>query len=473
MDIRSLARNAFVAFAAQGVAMCVSVITTLLVPKVLGVEQYGYWQLFIFYSSYVGFCHLGLNDGVYLINGGLTRDEINKRSVSSQFAVGLVFQLVISLVVLLVLWEVDLGSERSFVLSCTMAYMVVKNAASYFGYVFQAMNETVLYSRSCILERLSFLVPMGILLISRVDSFPLYVVSYLAAGVIQLIYCLWFGRDILAVGVDSPGAAIGDALASVRVGARLMLANIASQLVLGAARFVIDAAWGIEAFGQLSLSLSMVNFFLAFVTQASMVLFPALRQSGVEEQTRFYRAARDGMTLLFPVVYLLYWPMRWLIGLWLPQYAGSLAFFAYLLPICVFDSKMNISCTTLFKVRREESTLFKVNFATTLASTLGTLVGAYVVGSVYAVIAAVTVSIIGRSVASELLLTRRLEVASNPRLMVGELAVTVVFVFAASALTTGSAVTLFCVALGVYITVNLPVLLSLIDSLKSVNHKRG
>lgn len=44
-----------VAFFAQGVSMCLSILQKLLVPKMLGVEQYGYWQLYIFYISYVGF----------------------------------------------------------------------------------------------------------------------------------------------------------------------------------------------------------------------------------------------------------------------------------------------------------------------------------------------------------------------------------------------------------------------------------
>lgn len=42
MDFKAIAKNASVAFLAQGVSMCVSILTTLLVPKVLGVEEYGY-----------------------------------------------------------------------------------------------------------------------------------------------------------------------------------------------------------------------------------------------------------------------------------------------------------------------------------------------------------------------------------------------------------------------------------------------
>lgn len=70
MNYRALASNMATAFLAQGVSFLASVAMSLLVPKVLGVTAYGYWQLFVFYTSYSGFFLLGLNDGIYLIRGG-------------------------------------------------------------------------------------------------------------------------------------------------------------------------------------------------------------------------------------------------------------------------------------------------------------------------------------------------------------------------------------------------------------------
>ena len=37
----------------------VSSLVVLILPKIMGVEEYGYWQLYIFYLSYAGFVHLG------------------------------------------------------------------------------------------------------------------------------------------------------------------------------------------------------------------------------------------------------------------------------------------------------------------------------------------------------------------------------------------------------------------------------
>lgn len=451
MNYRTLAINAGTAFLAQGVAMALSIIQTLLVPKLLGSTQYGYWQLFLFYQSYVGFAHFGLNDGIYLIKGGQHRDIIDKRSVNSQFTFGVLFQLVLAAIIVVVALSGGFGPDREFVIVCTGIFLVIQNAATYLMYILQAMNETRRSSYSTIVERLTFLVPLVVLLVVRYNSYQPFVISYIFSSVVQLAYCSWFCRDFFRAGLEPVQQATGEAWDSIRVGFKLMVANIASQLVLGIARFAIDAAWGIDTFGELSLSLSLVNFFLAFVSQASMVLFPALRQVELAEAKGFFVNVRDTMSLFFPLIYVLYYPMVWILSWWLPKYANSFVYFVLLIPVCVFDSKMNICCTTFFKVLRKEGTLLKVNVCTCAVSAVLTLLGVYGLGSIFWVIGGVVVAIVGRSLWSETRLTCELAVPSDRAITVGELALTVVFVATAFMLPSFVALGCYCVAYAVFL----------------------
>ena len=145
MNYSSIARNTMIAFAAQFISLSVSVVMSLLVPKIVGVADYGYWQLFMFYTTYSGFFHLGLNDGVYLINGGLSRDEIDKSSIKSQYIFGACFQAVICLGITLASLPLVDDANRLFVIASFALYTVVYNLTSYLGFVFQAMNETKLF----------------------------------------------------------------------------------------------------------------------------------------------------------------------------------------------------------------------------------------------------------------------------------------------------------------------------------------
>lgn len=322
------------------------------------------------------------------------------------------------------------SSERVFVVVMTAIYLVLQNLATFMMNELQCMNETKKSSFSTIVERLAFLAPLLVLLFLKIDIFYPYVFAYTVSTLVQLAYCAWHMRDFWGAEWLGFKKAAQLGWSSIRIGFPMMLANVMSMLILGIGRFFIDARWGIETFGRLSLALSLVSFFLAFVSQASMVLFPSLRQASHEEVRGFYHAARDAMGLLFPAVYALYFPMVWLLAFWLPDYANTFTYLIFLLPICVFDSKFNITGVTYFNVLRRERVMLAVNVGSACASLVLTIVAAYVIGSVFAVIAVMTIVIIARGMWTEFYMNRLVGVPLSP-IGAAELVLTVEFVAAA------------------------------------------
>ena len=430
MNKTAILQNMSVAFLAQGVSMALSIIQTLAVPKLLGLEQYGYWQLYIFYVSYVGFFHLGITNGVYLTTGGQSRNEMDKPAIKSQMIFGATYQAMMAVVIVVLSSFIQSGGERVFVVLMTTIYLVLQNLATFMMDELQCMNETKKSSFSTIIERLAFLVPLLVLLVLRVDSFYPYVFAYTSSTLVQLFYCAWHLRDFWSAEWLGFRRAACLGWESIKIGFPMMLANVMSMLILGIGRFFIDAQWGIETFGRLSLALSLVSFFLAFVGQASMVLFPSLRQASKHEVRSFYEAARDAMGLLFPAVYALYFPMAWVLTLWLPDYSSTFVYLIFLLPICVFDSKFNITGVTYYNVLRRERVMLAVNVAAACASLLLTLVAVHAVGSVFAVIAVMTIVIVARGMWSELYMNRLVGVSANT-VGVAELVLTVEFMLVA------------------------------------------
>ncbi|GDZ35167.1 hypothetical protein MCC02031_18660 [Bifidobacteriaceae bacterium MCC02031] len=165
-----------------------------------------------------------------------------------------------------------------------------------------------------------------------------------------------------------------DSIASVRVGIKLMLANLSSMLILSIARVVIDSVWGIETFGQFSLSLQLITFILSFLSQVAMVLFPSLKTVDEERQEEIYADIRDKLDLILPLALIGYYPAYFTLNLWLPTYSIGLRSLYLLLPICIFDGKMQILFTTFFKILRRERQLFIVNFLAVGFSLIATIV---------------------------------------------------------------------------------------------------
>lgn len=434
IEARKLAGYVGFAFVAQGFALCVSFIMSFFVPKILGTQEFGYWQLFIFYSNYVSLLQFGLNDGIYLIYGGRTRDELDLPTIRAVFRANLLFQLLVAAVIMVCAVCLIDNQSRMQVLIATGLYAFLFNVTYFIGFLFQATNEVKKYSVSQVIDRLFFLIVLVFLIVVRVDSFVPYVAAFLFGRCVAFGYAIIAGRDFIW-GPRAREGVMKECLRDMRVGIKLTFANMASLLVLGIFRFVVDAQWSIEVFGQFSLALTLVSFFLTFISQISMVLFPTLRRVRKEDLAHFFQSVSGLLAAIMPIAYIIYTPMAIVLSYWLTAYGDALRYFALLLPICVFDSRMSILGTTILKVARKETFLLVLNCATVLLSFILALVGAVILHDLRAMCLFAVVSVAARALVAEVSLSKNLglPIASHISLLIGELALACIFIAVNSA----------------------------------------
>lgn len=405
-DLKQIFGNLSYAFIAQAISLVLSMLMALIIPKLLDVESYAFFQLFIFYSTYVGIFHFGMTDGVYLNYGGKNYNELDKSLLASQLRIMILLQFFIALgIILFSIYKLD-NTDRKFVLIATAIYILVANISWFFGFVFQAVNYTRRYSVSVIISKVTYIIFIGISIIVKPNNYHIFILLFVLAQIFALVYCLIIGKDIAFAKSVPFKKSIKAFFANAKVGSNLLFANIASLLILGSGRLVVDKAWGISTFGKFSFALSLSGFFLQFINQVSMVLFPALRRIKEDEIKKIYNLLSKAMGLILPIIYLVYTPVNIILGIWLPQYKDSLIYLAILLPICIFDSKMNLLCITYLKVLRKEKVLLWLNVATMVLSFILSFIGVYLIKSIYMVVLFMVFSIAFRSVVSELYLSK-------------------------------------------------------------------
>lgn len=401
---KTFIKNLLYAFSAQAISLLLSIIMSMFVPKMLGKVEFGYWQLFLFYTSYSGFLAFGLNDGLYLKYGGKDYDDLNHGLIGSQIKVNILMQCLLGLIIVGVIIKILGDTERRFVWCATIVFSVVSNLNAYIGYVFQAVNQTKKFSISTIIEKIVFLFIVILLMLFECEKFIPFVVLYIFAKLLSLSYSAYQGRKMLSSSFSPLFQTLKEMVANMKVGLFLMFANIASMLVLGIGRTIIDTVWGIKAFGEFSLSLSLCNFALTFITQVSMVLFPVLRSINDEEVKNFYVICRKAISLLLPIVFIAYIPVQMLLSWWLPEYKDSLYILGMLLPLCTYDGKMNLLCSTYFKVFHREKKLLSVNIIATCISFVLAVVGGFGIRNINFVVFGMVFAIAIRSILSEIIL---------------------------------------------------------------------
>lgn len=352
--------NLAYAIVAQGIGLLSSILTSLVLPKFLGVEDYAYWQLFLLYSSYSGFALLGLNDGIYLRLGGKKYSEIDHGELKAQQCIVVASQLAVALCCFVGIALGDFESYRGLVLVLCVFFGLILNLTQCLRYVFQCTNLTRISSMADLIAKGFFLIFMGTVLILGAKASLPFILGYIACQAIAFAYVLVCARETLFAKA-SFGGALRTCFADVKAGMKIMVAYYADSLIVGFTRMMTDWHLGLAAFGRLSLSFSLTNFVLAFIGQVSMVVFPVLKRLDPSEQAEKYATIRLLLHTVLPLVYLLYVPAKIILGFWLPDYEASFVYLALTMPLCVYSCKANLLFNTYMKMGRHEGTLCAIN----------------------------------------------------------------------------------------------------------------
>ncbi len=349
-----LVRNISYSVAANLVSFLVGVAVVLLVPKLVGVEEYGYFQLFLFFIGYVGFFHFGWADGIILRYAGERWEALDRARFSGQIHCFLVFEIALWGLFCLASWLFFAEGSRLFVLLCTGAGAVMVLANTFLRFILQATNRIREYAVLTLLERLVYLVAVLATLAAGGRKFEYFILAYLLSQAMTLVVCVYFCRALVFARAECWQAVKAEARTCVIVGSKLMVANVASFLILGVLRFGIERAWGVVTFGKVSLLLSVVSILFVFVNAVSTVLLPALRGESMERLKTLYLPLRCGLSWLLLAGFACAWPLQVVAAFWLPAYSDVLQYLPLVLPVCLYESLVSLVTGTYLKVLRME-----------------------------------------------------------------------------------------------------------------------
>lgn len=396
-------------FLANGVNTMISLILVLFVPKVLGVKEYSYWQLYLFYASYVGFFHFGWADGVYLRFGGKKYVELDKKVFHTQFWLLTITEIIIAFVIGISAVCFVSDADKEITLIATGVCCVAQLPRTFLQYVLQTTDKIADYAKNFLLEKLIYAILVVLLLLIGVRDFRVLIGADLCARSFTLILLVHECNDIVR-GIDLQWReGIKEAWANISVGSKLMFASIASMLLTGVVRFAIENQWSVEVFGRVSLTITASNLLMIFINAVSIVMYPILKNLSEERYAEVYIQFRN--MLMVPVLGLLliYYPAKVILSWWLPQYAESLRYMALLFPMCVFESKMSMLVNTYFKALRKEKELMKINWITLGVTVIFTGITVYVLENLVLAIATLPVVMALRCLLGEIYLSKCLD----------------------------------------------------------------
>ncbi len=390
--------------------LAISTLTTLIVPKLIGVEEYGLWQLFNFYLVYVGFFHLGWIDGIYLRYGGLKYEDLDKKSFFSQFISFFVFQFIIAIVVLLMTFILVEDRDRTFIFYMIALNIITVNVYYFFVYILQATNQIVEYAVSNMMNRIIFIILIVGQLVIGYRSYELMIASDLIAKIISLVYVMWLCRSILTLKITEYSLNFKEIYANINVGSKLLLANLISNLNIGIVRLGIERSWDVLTFGKISLTLSISNILLIFINGVATIIYPIFRRITLEKLADMYKVIRDLLTAISFTLLIFYYPAQLILSAWLPQYSESLIYMTLLLPMVIYEGKISLLINTYLKTLRKEKMMLRVNIISLVFSFSMTIVTTILFRNLNFAVLTILLVQVFRSILSEIYLSRQLNI---------------------------------------------------------------
>lgn len=412
---------------ANGINMLVSIVLVLIVPKILGVMEYSYWQLYVFYTSYVGFFHFGWADGIYLRFGGKKYEELDKSYFATQFWLMAFLEVFIAVLIGLFAVFFIVDSDKQFILTITGVCCIVQIPRTLLQYLLQTTNRISDYAKNYMLEKAIYAVLVLTILFLGVTNYRVLLYADLFARTCTLLLLCYSCRDIVIHSITRVIQGVKEAWLNITIGVKLLFANIASLLITGIVRFAVENQWSVETFGKVSLTMTVSNMLMIFINAVSVVMYPILKNTEEKKLPAIYSTLRT--TLMVPVLGMLavYYPAKVLLSMWLPQYEESLRYMALLFPMCVFESKMSMLVNTYLKALRKEKVIMTANWITVALTVIITGITVYVMKNLTLAIASLALLLGARCMISESVLARSLNIAVYKD-MIWEFSLAVLFI---------------------------------------------
>lgn len=400
-------KNTVYVFFAQMVSYGLSFLTSFILPGFLGVTPYAYYQVYVFYTSYVGLLHFGFADGIYLRFGSFDYSKFPKKLFRSFILFLTTFDFIILLFFIFIA-SVEKDPCKRFAYYFSALNIVVINLNTLFNYINQISGRIKKYSFVVVAEKVQIIIAIILLIFAKQINFKYVIAVDFIAKLIVLLINIYNCRELIFGKRVHLKSALPECFENFNVGIKLMLANFMGMLVMGLGKFILEKFGTVSDFGLYSFAVSSTNLAMMFVTSVSMILYPILCRIDKNNLPRLFSMLNQLLCSIIFVMLLMYYPLIFVVHHWLTKYVPILNYLYLLFPIVIMSSKMELLINTFYKSLREEKAMLKANMSSVIMFLVIAVPIFFYNRSILTIVWATLITFVWRCYASEIYLKKRM-----------------------------------------------------------------
>lgn len=363
----SFFKNISMVFSSNIILLISGMLTSFLIPLISSVEDYGYWQIFSYYSGFLGMFMLGFNDGMNLRYAGNKLEELDSNLFKFFFRIVLILSLFWSLLTFIFINSMSFSEERLFIFTVLSFSIIIFNIHGFTAHLNQMTLRFKQYSISNMLERVLLVTSFPLIYLLTERKFYVFILVDLICKIIAMIYGLWTVRSLFLKKESKKDSDYNrnflksEVLENFKSGFPLMAGTILSSLVTTTPRIVVENFYSITEYGVFSLGYSTLNIAIQVIVASSAVFYPTLRKMDNDKHGTIYQSMKFIVLLVGLFSLLLYYIIYILIQLIFKDYVGVLEYLYLLFPIIIFQSFNSLVVSNFARLLRAEKQFFLNN----------------------------------------------------------------------------------------------------------------
>lgn len=342
----------------SGVLLLSGILTNLIVPKIMGVVNYGYYKIFILYGTYIALTHMGIVDGILLKYGGKSLNKYDLILIRSYLRVLFYFSVAIAIVLIIIALYIFKGYIRWIILFLGMQ-VIISNLFYYLQYLTQALMRFKTFSFFNILQALLNISSTTVIYILKkigylsILSYKIYIPIYLLIYSIILLGYLINLKDLVFGKVKSFFQVNNDIWNLIKIGFPVTVSYQIATLVFNIDNQFISMFFSTVIFGLYSFAYSMVSIVTTILNTLSTVIFPNLNRLNLDNAIKNYSKLIMLLLMLVYLMVMVYYPVEIIVKLFLPEYLESLIYFKIVIPGVGISSCISLIIFNYFKTLKK------------------------------------------------------------------------------------------------------------------------
>lgn len=380
-------------------------IKALVIPVVLGISDYGYWQIYVFYTIYIGAFTFGYTDGIYLKYGGYRLQDLplEKLRAANWLYVAV---LAIGTATLAAFATSEAEPQRQFILYAIAANVAVLGITANISLTLQASNLLKSYAFLNSADKIFFVLALIALVGDDFRTFSYLIAIDLLSKVIVMAVLVRRYRQLFIGRLERVSEGIKEFLGSAGSGIQLLLANLSGMLVLGIGRIIVEYFGAIESYAYYAFAISLANVVLISVSALSIVIYPTLKRLPKENYLRYYNTTNRAFLAFAFLMLTGYFPALVFLNVVATSYEPVIEFLNAMFVITVLQGKMQLVNNTYYKALRLENRMLIANLSSVVIVAILSTIGYMLTHSVLVIAYATLVTMVFRVYASEIYLRR-------------------------------------------------------------------